>query len=69
MGDFFKLMERSIWTEVAFLNEFFLNFLIWFNNVISDAKAGEKRAFEMHENRTDPLRCPVKLYEFYLSKW
>lgn len=24
---------------------------------------------EMHENRDDPLRCPVKLYEFYLSKW
>ncbi|XP_042875608.1 zinc finger MYM-type protein 3-like isoform X3 [Penaeus japonicus] len=24
--------------------------------------------FEMHENREDPLRCPVKLYEFYLSK-
>ncbi|XP_050738796.1 zinc finger MYM-type protein 4-like isoform X3 [Eriocheir sinensis] len=23
---------------------------------------------EMHENRDDPLRCPVKLYEFYLSK-
>ncbi|XP_047499092.1 transcriptional regulator QRICH1-like [Penaeus chinensis] len=25
--------------------------------------------YEMHENRDDPLRCPVKLYEFYLSKW
>ncbi|XP_066937169.1 zinc finger MYM-type protein 3 isoform X3 [Macrobrachium rosenbergii] len=24
--------------------------------------------YEMHENRDDPLRCPVKLYEFYLSK-
>ncbi|KAK3882013.1 hypothetical protein Pcinc_013583 [Petrolisthes cinctipes] len=27
-----------------------------------------KKPFEMHENRDDPLRCPVKLYEFYLSK-
>ncbi|XP_068230197.1 zinc finger MYM-type protein 3 isoform X2 [Palaemon carinicauda] len=27
-----------------------------------------KPNYEMHENRDDPLRCPVKLYEFYLSK-
>ena len=25
--------------------------------------------FEQCENLDNPLRCPVKLYEFYLSKW
>ena len=25
--------------------------------------------FEQAENLENPLRCPVKLYEFYLSKW
>lgn len=24
---------------------------------------------EMAENTENPLRCPVRLYEFYLSKW
>lgn len=24
---------------------------------------------EMLENPENPLRCPVRLYEFYLSKW
>lgn len=24
---------------------------------------------EMIENTENPLRCPVRLYEFYLSKW
>lgn len=24
---------------------------------------------EQRENRMNPLRCPVKFYEFYLSKW
>lgn len=24
---------------------------------------------EMAENTDNPLRCPVRLYEFYLSKW
>jgi hypothetical protein len=25
--------------------------------------------YEQAENIDNPLRCPVKLYEFYLSKW
>jgi len=25
--------------------------------------------YEQAENVDNPLRCPVKLYEFYLSKW
>ena len=38
-------------------------------------EAGQKRrkedmpVFEQAENVENPLRCPVKLYEFYLSKW
>lgn len=31
-------------------------------------KNEEDRPFEQHENEENPLRCPVKLYEFYLSK-
>ena len=26
-------------------------------------------ALVMMENPENPLRCPVRLYEFYLSKW
>ncbi|CAG0914068.1 unnamed protein product [Notodromas monacha] len=34
------------------------------------AEMGEraKRSYEMHENGENPLRCPIRLYEFYLSK-
>ncbi|TRY76975.1 hypothetical protein TCAL_11562 [Tigriopus californicus] len=28
----------------------------------------DRRCYEQHENTENPLRCPVKLYEFYLSK-
>uniref|UniRef100_A0A182VW79 TRASH domain-containing protein n=1 Tax=Anopheles minimus TaxID=112268 RepID=A0A182VW79_9DIPT len=28
----------------------------------------KKKVYEQQENEDDPLRCPVKLYEFYLSK-
>ena len=29
----------------------------------------DQPVFEQCENLDNPLRCPVKLYEFYLSKW
>lgn len=29
----------------------------------------EEDFLEMVENLENPLRCPVRLYEFYLSKW
>lgn len=29
----------------------------------------EEEVLEMPENVENPLRCPVRLYEFYLSKW
>ncbi|XP_039289251.1 zinc finger MYM-type protein 3 isoform X2 [Nilaparvata lugens] len=32
------------------------------------SSGGKRLLYEQHENETDPLRCPVKLYEFYLSK-
>jgi len=31
-------------------------------------KNEERKMYEQHENHENPLRCPVKLYEFYLSK-
>ena len=38
-----------------------------------DGSAKRKReevpVYEQGENVDNPLRCPVKLYEFYLSKW
>ena len=32
-------------------------------------KPEDRKMYEQHENHENPLRCPVKLYEFYLSKW
>ena len=32
-------------------------------------KNDDRKMYEQHENHEAPLRCPVKLYEFYLSKW
>jgi hypothetical protein len=32
-------------------------------------KKEELPVYEQAENLDNPLRCPVKLYEFYLSKW
>ena len=32
-------------------------------------KREESPVYEQGENVDNPLRCPVKLYEFYLSKW
>lgn len=29
----------------------------------------ERKCYEQQESSENPLRCPVKLYEFYLSKW
>ena len=43
--------------------------------LLTATEAGQKRrkedmpVFEQAENVENPLRCPVKLYEFYLSKW
>ncbi|KAF5272148.1 hypothetical protein FQA39_LY01230 [Lamprigera yunnana] len=35
---------------------------------LSDMSQRKKKVYEQHENEDNPLRCPVKLYEFYLSK-
>ena len=29
----------------------------------------QEKMLEMVENDDNPLRCPVRLYDFYLSKW
>ncbi|KAF4521129.1 hypothetical protein B566_EDAN011946 [Ephemera danica] len=36
---------------------------------VLDADERKKKVYEQQENESDPLRCPVKLYEFYVSKW
>ncbi|XP_014208591.1 zinc finger MYM-type protein 3 [Copidosoma floridanum] len=33
-----------------------------------EANSKKKKVYEQQENENNPLRCPVKLYEFYLSK-
>lgn len=43
-----------------------LNLVCPFN---SDPTGRKKKVYEQQENEENPLRCPVKLYEFYLSKW
>merc|ERR1711971_1423763 len=30
-------------------------------------RADDRKMYEQHENHENPLRCPVKLYEFYLQ--
>ncbi|KAF5289279.1 hypothetical protein FQR65_LT11900 [Abscondita terminalis] len=34
----------------------------------TDTSQRKKKVYEQQENEENPLRCPVKLYEFYLSK-
>ena len=48
-----------------------LNQFIVIKNVsfVSEANSRKKKVYEQQENEENPLRCPVKLYEFYLSKW
>ncbi|XP_045538062.1 zinc finger MYM-type protein 3 isoform X2 [Papilio machaon] len=33
-----------------------------------EANSRKKKVYEQQENEDNPLRCPVKLYEFYISK-
>lgn len=40
-----------------------------FYNLLLEANSRKKKVYEQQENEENPLRCPVKLYEFYLSKW
>lgn len=43
--------------------------------VFTDGSLGKRKReeevveLEQQENRMNPLRCPVKFFEFYLSKW
>lgn len=43
---------------------------MWFDlfEFIAEANSRKKKVYEQQENEDNPLRCPVKLYEFYLSK-
>jgi hypothetical protein len=35
---------------------------------ISGQRTEDRKCYEQHGDDTNPLRCPVKLYEFYISK-
>jgi len=41
----------------------------WLFYISVEANSRKKKVYEQQENEENPLRCPVKLYEFYLSKW
>lgn len=43
--------------------------MLHFYNLLLEANSRKKKVYEQQENEENPLRCPVKLYEFYLSKW
>lgn len=43
--------------------------MLHFYNLFLEANSRKKKVYEQQENEENPLRCPVKLYEFYLSKW
>lgn len=53
--------ERALHTLLLYLN---LHSLL-----IAEANSRKKKVYEQQENEENPLRCPVKLYEFYISKW
>ena len=37
--------------------------------LFKEANSRKKKVYEQQENEENALKCPVKLYEFYLSKW
>ena len=57
---------------IEFISCLFLVLLICFHLYIFEFFIGgrqhDRKCYEQHEI-PDPTRCPVKLYEFYLSKW
>lgn len=44
-------------------------FFVCFSTTSKIDNSGKRKLYEQQENQENPLRCPVKLYEFYLSKW
>lgn len=45
------------------------NICFLFYLFLKDQNAAKRKVREQQENEENPLRCPVRLYEFYLSKW
>jgi hypothetical protein len=74
-----KRRSISLWLECSEISVFAFLFavekLLTFVRADATDANGQKRrkeempVFEQAENVDNPLRCPVKLYEFYLSKW
>jgi len=50
-------------------SNFSLSFYAGTGEAAQKRKKEDLPVFEQAENVENPLRCPVKLYEFYLSKW
>lgn len=63
--------QASIGMQQIMLNIYNINknVLYYFYYFIDSPNSRKKKVYEQHENEENPLRCPVKLYEFYLSKW
>lgn len=59
-------MKSTGWCNQAF-NHMYVDLLIY--RFVKEANSRKKKVYEQQENEENPLRCPVKLYEFYLSKW
>jgi len=51
------------------INKLNKNINFFFYCFIDSPNSRKKKVYEQHENEDNSLRCPVKLYEFYLSKW
>lgn len=60
----FDAIFRIILQSIIFV--FIRLFIFW---LTAENSMKKKKVYEQQENEENPLRCPVKLYEFYLSKW
>nr|CAD7404180.1 unnamed protein product [Timema cristinae] len=70
-----RVEEEHLWESKqlgAHSPHVLLSTLLFFNtkhfNLTANGNSKKKKVYEQQENEENPLRCPVKLYEFYLSK-
>ena len=52
-----------------FFPKCFLGHTMYLYFYFAGARHDDRKCFEQQEMPDNPLRCPVKLYEFYLSHW
>lgn len=59
-----------VWRSKVFLQKSFNEFEYFlFLERLRKGLADEEGDLEILENTANPLHCPVRLYEFYLSRW